>query len=108
MLPSEDIREIAERHVRELPRSVRILLGGLGAMNKGGMQLASYLMFESGYTRELIRLGYKDAMMRREELATFMRGESLGAPAGISGWQALWQEYSVRIPKLRMPGREKN
>ena len=102
MLPSEDIREIAQRHARELPRSVRILLRGLGAMNKGGMQLASYLMFESGYTRELIRLGYKDAMLRRDELEAFMRGESLGAPAGISGWQALWQEYSVRLPKLRI------
>jgi NTE family protein len=104
ILPSEDIREIAARHVHELPRSVRILLKGLGAMNKGGMQLASYLMFESGYTRELIRLGYKDAMLRRDDLERFMRGESLGAPAGISGWQALWQEYSIRLPKLRLPG----
>jgi NTE family protein len=102
ILPSEDIREIAERHVHELPRSVRILLKGLGAMNKGGMQLASYLMFESGYTRELIRLGYKDAMHRRDELEPFLRGESLGAPGGISGWQALWQEYSVRLPKLNL------
>jgi NTE family protein len=104
ILPSEDIREIAARHVHELPRSVRILLKGLGAMNKGGMQLVSYLMFESGYTRELIRLGYKDAMLRRDDLQRFMQGESLGAPAGISGWQALWQEYSIRLPKLRLPG----
>jgi len=101
MLPSEDIREIAERHVKELPRSVRILLRGLGAMNKGGMQLASYLMFESGYTKELIRLGYKDAMNRKDELASFMHGELSGQPAGISGWQALWQEYTTKLPKLR-------
>jgi hypothetical protein len=72
-------------------------------MNKGGMQLASYLMFESGYTRELIRLGYKDAIGRRDELASFMHGESLGDPAGITGWQALWQEYSNKIPKIRLP-----
>jgi NTE family protein len=110
ILPSEDIREIAARHVHEMPRSMRILLRGLGAMNRGGMQLASYLMFESGYTRELIRLGYRDAISRRDELEAFMRGESLGAPAGISGWQALWQEYAVRLPKLmnirgkRQPG----
>jgi NTE family protein len=108
MLPSEDIREIAARHVHELPRSVRILLRGLGAMNEGGMQLASYLMFESGYTRDLIKLGYKDAMNRRDELERFMQGESLGEPAGISGWQALWQEYSIRLPVLRLPGSGKN
>jgi NTE family protein len=89
MLPSEDIREIAERHANELPRSVRILLKGLGAMNKGGMQLASYLLFESGYTRELIRLGYRDAMHRREELESFMRGEAVQAPGGIIGWRDL-------------------
>lgn len=102
MLPSADIRDIAERHAHELPRSVRILLRGLGAMNRGGMQLASYLMFESGYTRELIRLGYKDAMLRRVQLESFMHGESVEAPAGISGWQALSQEYSVRLPKLNI------
>jgi NTE family protein len=101
ILPSEDIREIASRHVHELPRSVRILLKGLGATGKDNMQLASYLMFESGYTRELIRLGYKDAMNKRDELEHFMQGESLGAPAGISGWQALWQEYSKRLPGRR-------
>jgi NTE family protein len=100
ILPSADIREIAERHAHELPRSVRILLRGLGAMNRGGMQLASYLMFESGYTRELIRLGYKDAMLRRDELRDFIHGESLGAPGGISGWRALSQEYSTRLRKL--------
>jgi hypothetical protein len=43
-------------------------------------------------------------MNRRDELERFMQGESLGEPAGISGWQALWQEYSIRLPILRMPG----
>jgi NTE family protein len=108
ILPSVDIREIAARHAKELPRSVRVLLRGLGAMNQGGMQLASYLMFESGYTRELIRLGYKDAIERRDELASFMHGESVDAPAGITGWQALWQEYATKIPKLRIPGNGDN
>ena len=64
-------------------------------------------MFESGYTRELIRLGYKDAMHRRDELEPFMRGEDLHAPGGISGWQALWQEYSTLLPKLRLTPQQK-
>jgi hypothetical protein len=37
--------------------------------------LASYLSFESGYTRELIELGYKDAMEARDALDAFMSGE---------------------------------
>ena len=35
-----------------------------------------------------------------------MHGETVSAPAGISGWQALWQEYSTKIPlpKIGLPG----
>ena len=72
IVPKEDLRSVAERHVRELPRAVRLLLGGLGAMNKGGRQLISYLLFESGYTRELIDMGYRDAMEVEEELRAFL------------------------------------
>ena len=94
ILPTEDIREIAARHIHELPRPVRVLLNGIGALRKGGMQLASYLLFESGYTSELIELGYRDAMNRRAELESFMAGEAITARAGISGWQDLSEEYT--------------
>ncbi|MEE4185522.1 MAG: patatin-like phospholipase family protein [Gammaproteobacteria bacterium] len=106
MLPSRDIREIAQRHIGEVPRPVRILLRGLGAMNKGGMQLASYLLFESGYTRELIELGYGDAMERREELLQFLRGEPMDAPSGITGWNELSSEYTSRLPVLNISEQE--
>ena len=102
MLPSEDVREIAQRHVHEMPRQVRLLLKGLGAMNKGGMQLASYLLFESGYTRELINLGYKDAMERRDLLEGFLKGEPVESPSGIVGWNDLSLEYTARLPALRV------
>ncbi len=72
IVPKEDLRSVAERHVRELPRAVRLLLGGLGAMNKGGRQLISYLLFESGYTRELIDMGYQDAMEVEDDLRAFL------------------------------------
>ncbi len=106
MLPSKDVREIAEKHAHELPRGVRLLFRGLGAMNKGGMQLASYLLFESGYTRELIQLGYDDAMARRDELLAFLEGRPLETPSGILGWQDLSLEYTTRLPALRMPAAE--
>ncbi|NNC63845.1 MAG: hypothetical protein HKN84_03585, partial [Gammaproteobacteria bacterium] len=72
IVPKEDLRSVAERHARELPRGIRLLLGGLGAMNQGGRQLISYLLFESGYTRELIDMGYKDAMEMEEDLRAFL------------------------------------
>ena len=44
----------------------------LGADNHAGRLLLSYLLFESGYTRELIALGYADAHERRDELLAFL------------------------------------
>ncbi len=34
-------------------------------------------MFESGYTRDLIKLGYQDAMEARVQLMAFMSGQKL-------------------------------
>ena len=100
--PSRDVREIALRYLDEMPKSVRILMRVLGAMNYGGRQLASYLLFESGYTQALIRLGYEDATDRREEILSFMQGQPLNVPSGIVGWRDLSEEYSQRLPALRI------
>lgn len=72
IVPSEDLREIAARHLMDLPRALRALLRTLGAQNPAASSLASYLMFEGPYTCELIALGYADAMARREELLDFL------------------------------------
>lgn len=106
MLPSVDIRDIAARHLHEMPRAVRVLMRGLGANNRGGMQLASYLLFESGYTRELIDLGYSDAMDHRDELAAFLSGEKMDSESGIFGWRDLSQEYTQRLPVLKLAEHE--
>jgi NTE family protein len=77
IVPREDIREVARRHVEELPRGVRILLGGLGAGSKGGLQLISYLLFESGFTKELIDMGYRDALAMEEDIRSFLFDQSM-------------------------------
>ena len=84
ILPSRDLSEIARHHVGSLPRALRVLLRTMGALNTGGGQLMSYLLFQDSYTRELIALGYQDAMRRSEELLAFVSGVS-SVPSGTTG-----------------------
>lgn len=70
--PSQPIERIAARHVQHFPRAVRFLLRAVGAMNRNGSNLASYLLFEASFTRALINLGYEDTMARRDEMLAFL------------------------------------
>jgi len=74
--PSRDVNEIARRHVRELPAAMRALLRALGAHSAPSSLLLSYLLFERGFTRELIELGYEDARARAAEIRQFLRLEN--------------------------------
>ncbi len=73
--PSQRLDEIAGRHIMALPATIRTLLGALGVRGNGGegrgSALASYLLFESSYTRELIDLGVADTLGRRTEVEAF-------------------------------------
>jgi NTE family protein len=74
LTPSEPLEGIAVKHVRSLPWTIRFFLRSVGAMRRGGANLASYLLFERGYCNELIELGYNDTMKRREEVEAFLSG----------------------------------
>ncbi len=71
--PTQRLEDLAAQHVGTLPRPVRLLLGGIGAMRRSGANLASYLLFEQPYTEALIDLGYKDTMARRDEVLGFLQ-----------------------------------
>ncbi len=72
--PSQPIERIAARHVQRLPATIRFLLRAVGAMNRNGSNLASYLLFEPAFTRELIDLGRADTLARRDDLLAFFGG----------------------------------
>lgn len=70
--PSEELERIAMRHVDDLPRTLRMLFGSVGATQRGGSTLLSYLLFEKAYCRELMALGYRDTVARRDNLRGFL------------------------------------
>ena len=95
ILPSRDISEIARHHVGSLPRALRVLLRTMGALNTGGGQLMSYLLFQDSFTRELIALGYQDAMKRSEDLLAFIGGFTIAS----TGTTAVLRRLSSRQEK---------
>jgi NTE family protein len=82
--PSEEIDRIAANYWRELPRSIRFLLRGLGAARTGGATLTSYLLFEPAYCRALIALGYKDTMAKRDDVLNFINAGNISTPGAES------------------------
>lgn len=69
--PSQPLERLAARFLHELPRSVRFLLRPIGAMNRSGSNLASYLLFEESFCRALVDLGYEDTVSRAGEVREF-------------------------------------
>jgi NTE family protein len=74
--PSQRLSDMAVKHRHEMPKFIRYMLRGLGAKGKSGGVLFSYILFESGYCRELIDLGYQDAKANSEAIQRFLWGSS--------------------------------
>jgi NTE family protein len=73
--PTQRLDDLAAKHLGSLPKPIRALLRGVGVSGQGeqarGAALASYLLFESAYTRELMDLGVSDTMARRDDVVRF-------------------------------------
>ena len=81
--PSQRLDAVAARHVGDLPGPVRTMLGVLGVTSNmadvRGAALASYLLFEAGYTQELMALGRADTLAMRSEVCRFFGWTDTGA-----------------------------
>ncbi len=75
--PSQRLDDMAAKHLGSLPAAIRAMLRGVGVSGRGvdarGAALASYLLFEAPYTRELMGLGVADTLARREEVLRFFQ-----------------------------------
>jgi len=75
--PSRSLDSIAMEYLHQMPKAARTLFRVLGVSSKsgatGGGGLVSYLLFEAGYTQELIKLGQADSMIHAEKIRAFFK-----------------------------------
>lgn len=76
LYPSRDLGELATHYRDRLPAGARYLLRGLGSTEGSGANLLSYLLFDRQYCRELLALGYADALVRSDEIQAFLSGDT--------------------------------
>jgi len=111
--PSKRIDDIAAKHLSSLPGPVRGLLRGAGVGGEGqtarGTALASYLLFEAPFTRELMALGEEDTLSRRDEVMQFFgwdaaqRAARKAREAVRAGREVIDFDVSRPMPDLELP-----
>lgn len=79
MHPSTSLDALAQTYTHTLPSATRNTLAGFGAVEpkrgesgeSGGASLASYLLFEPGFTQALMEQGQRDAYALKTQLLAF-------------------------------------
>lgn len=67
--PSQPLEALALKYRDALPPTVRMFLARIGGTRAEGAGLLSYLLFQGGFCKALIALGYRDAQARKAELS---------------------------------------
>lgn len=63
--PSRDVSRMAIERARSFPKLIKFLLSGLGPYEESA-ELASYILFVSDFTKDLIDLGYNDVLKQKD------------------------------------------
>ena len=70
--PSHNFNGIAMEYYYDLPLSIRLLLRGAGITNESESSILSYLLFDQQFCKELISLGYRDAIAQEDKIRRFL------------------------------------
>lgn len=73
--PSRDLGRLATEHRRQLPRTIRFLVGGLEGPEARTSDFVSYLLFEPSYLSRLMELGERDAEAQWDRISGFLGWE---------------------------------
>lgn len=70
--PSASLDALAQEHAHTLPKPIRRVLEGMGALQGSGAALSSYLLFEPAFVGALLALGQADVHARADEILSFL------------------------------------
>lgn len=70
--PSMDLGSLVTEVMSDFPLAVRHFMKGLGVSSDRGMDLLSYLAFDSAYTSVLVKLGYEDTLRAKSSILKFV------------------------------------
>ncbi|NVK22747.1 MAG: patatin-like phospholipase family protein [Kangiellaceae bacterium] len=69
--PSVDPAELAGQYFKVLPKGLRFFFKRIGVDDENGESILSYLLFDKHFTRQLIDLGYQDAVKQTANIKSF-------------------------------------
>lgn len=72
--PSRNIGELARDRSHKLPRILRMTISAFGNLDEAS-EIISYLMFEADFCKQLIDMGYEDALNSKKEIIDFFSEE---------------------------------
>ena len=75
--PSVDLGKLAADYQLEVPPSLRLLTWGMGSRETKSPDYMSMLLFQQGYIRTLIEIGYEDARRKHDQIEAFFAGDAI-------------------------------